>query len=248
MRKFTVAAMFVVGSGTAFAADLPVRATSPAYTAPAYSWSGLFVGIQGGYGWGSSTQTDRGFVLPAPSTPTPTPPPVSIDDGKYRANGGFVGGAVGLNWQTDALVYGVEADYAWSDFKGSSALCGLVSGNPHRCGTKLESFGTIRGRLGYAFGPSGNWLLYGTGGVAAGELHGWDALRASSGSKFQAGWAAGAGLEVAITPNWTAKVEYLHMDLGREKVFHIVPGVPERVGFRTDMLRVGVNYKFMGPF
>ncbi|MGL5164676.1 MAG: outer membrane protein [Afipia sp.] len=240
MKKILLATA-ILGSTMAMAAaaDLPARTytKAPVFVNPMYDWTGPYVGIQGGYGWGHSNQTDPG--LPAP------PPPPDIGSGSYSVKGGFIGGTLGYNWQTGPWVFGLEGDYAWSDIKGHSDVCGPLPG--HSCGAKLESFGTVRGRIGYAVGATGNWLLYGTGGLALGDVHAWDALTPASGSKFRAGWTAGAGIETAFAPNWTAKIEYLYIDLGKAHYFDIVPGVPETVSFNSNLIRVGVNYKFGGP-
>jgi outer membrane immunogenic protein len=101
--------------------------------------------------------------------------------------------------------------------------------------------------VGYAVGAGGNWLPYVTGGLAVGEVEGWDSLTPASGSAFRAGWTVGAGIEFAFTQNWTARVEYLYMDLGSAQLFNIIPGVPETVSFTASLIRVGVDYKFSGP-
>jgi len=149
------------------------------------------------------------------------------------------------NWQTGPWVLGVEGDYSWANITGSSATCGFAP--PHGCGAALESFGTLRGRFGYAMGYRGTWLPYVTGGLAVGELHAWDALTPASGSAFRAGWTIGAGIETVLAPNWTFKFEYLYMDLGSAHLFDIVPGIPETVSFRDNIFRIGINYKFWGP-
>jgi outer membrane immunogenic protein len=139
----------------------------------------------------------------------------------------------------------LEGDYSWADISGSSSVCGFAPAHP--CGTKLDSFGTFRGRLGYATGADGTWLPYVTGGLAVGEVHGWDALTPASGSKFMAGWTIGAGIETAFAPNWTAKLEYLYMDLGSATLFDVVPTVPETVSFKANLIRIGIDYHFGGP-
>jgi len=90
-------------------------------------------------------------------------------------------------------------------------------------------------------------LPYITGGLAAGEVQAWDALTPSSGQAFRAGWTVGAGIETLLAPNWTAKVEYLYMDLGSAQLFDVVPGVPETVSFKASLVRGGINYKLSGP-
>ena len=93
-------------------------------------------------------------------------------------------------------------------------------------------------------GATGNWLPYVTGGLAVGEVQAWDALFPASGSAFRAGWTVGGGVEVGITRNWTAKIEYLDVDLGSQQMFNIVPGIPETVSFTANIIRAGVNYRF----
>src|SRR5262249_36322721 len=151
-----------------------------------------------GYGWGHSDQTDRGVP------PTPTPSDGGGDcgddcgvpeDGHYSLRGGLVGGTLGYNWQKGAFVYGVEGDLSWANINGSSSGCGPLTALPHPCGTSLDALGTFRERLGVAVGPNGNWLLYGTGGLAIGRIHGWDALTPAAGTVWRAGWTVGAGVE-----------------------------------------------------
>lgn len=221
----------------ASAADMPTKA--PVYKAPVvaplYNWTGPYIGIAGGYGWGHSNQTDPGI---------PPPPVTTIGDGSYSVHGGILGGTLGYNWQQGPWVFGVEGDYSWADISGSSDVCGPATVIPHNCGTKLESLGTLRGRIGYAVGTTGNWLPYVTGGLAVGDVHAWDALTPASGSDFRAGWTVGGGVETGITRNWTFKVEYLYVDLGKKDMFDIVPGIPETVSFTANILRAGVNYRF----
>jgi outer membrane immunogenic protein len=232
------------------AADLAARpyTSAPAMIPQVYDWTGGYIGGEGGFGGGHSDQTDPG-IAPAPPPPPPPPPPPSvrpIGDGHYLVTGGLIGGTLGYNWQAGALVFGLEGDYSWADISGSSAICGPAFAM-HSCGTKLESLGTFRGRLGYAIGATGNVLLYATGGLALGDVHAWDALTPASGREFRAGWTVGAGVEAAFAPNWTAKLEYLYVDLGKAHLFDIIPTVPETVSFNTNIIRAGINYKFGGP-
>lgn len=223
-----------------FAADLAPRIFTKAPPAPG-NWSGGYVGISGGFGTGNSKQTDPG---PGPLAggggggggPGP-------GDGSYSVNGGLIGGTIGYNWQVARWVYGFEGDYSWADISGHSDVCGLSAGNAHACGTKLSSLGTLRGRVGYAAGAAGNWLLYATGGLAVGEVRGWDALMPASGSELRPGWTVGAGVETMFAPNWSAKVEYLYVNLGRTQLFDILRSTPETVSFNANIVRAGINYK-----
>jgi len=204
-----------------------------------YSWTGGYVGAEGGYGWGTSSQTDPGFHAPCVGS-------LCAGNGSYFVGGGFIGGTAGYNlFQPGPWVLGIEADYSWANITGETATCGYSSA--HSCGATLQAFGTVRGRVGYAVGPDGNWLPYVTGGLAVGEVQAWDSLTPASGSAFRGGWTVGAGIEAAFAKNWTARVEYLYMDLGSAQLFDIVPGVAETVSFRANLIRVGVDYKFNGP-
>ena len=123
--------------------------------------------------------------------------------------GGFIGGTAGYNWQIGPWVLGIEGDFSWANIAGSSATCGSATVLPHGCGTTLQDFGTLRGRVGYPIGPSGTWMPYITGGLAVGEVQAWDALTPASGSAFRAGWTVGGGIEAAFAQNWSVKLEYL---------------------------------------
>jgi opacity protein-like surface antigen len=228
----------------AFAADMPAPAykAAPPMVTPIYNWSGPYIGIEGGWGGGHSDQSDPG--IPSGGGGGGDGDGGAIADGRYSVRGGLVGGTWGYNWQAGPWVFGLEGDYSWADIQGSSGICGLSSGLPHGCGTRLDSLGTFRGRLGYAVGPTDNWLLYATGGLAVGEVHAFDNLSPASGSDFRTGWTVGGGVEFALARNWSAKVEYLYVDLGSAHLFDVVPGVPETVSFKTNIIRAGVNYKF----
>ncbi|MBI3434634.1 MAG: porin family protein [Proteobacteria bacterium] len=139
---------------------------------------------------------------------------------------GFAGGLqIGYNWQTGQWVYGVEADV-----QGSSAgdtFAAFKFSNPW--------FGTARGRVGYAFS---NVLVYATGGLAFG---GSDIKFAGvSESNVHIGWAAGLGVEVGLARSWSAKAEYLFVDLA--KTGFTITGT--RTGLESSLLRLGVNYRF----
>jgi outer membrane immunogenic protein len=158
-------------------------------------------------------------------------------------SGGLFGGGASYNfWQSGLWVLGVTGDGSWADISGHSDVCGAGSPAPHQCGTRLDSLLTVRGKLGYSLFP--NWLVYGTGGYAGGEVHGWDTLAGGSGSSFLSGWAAGAGVQTFLTPALALKFEYLHIDLGHAGLFEVVPGVRETVSFSGDVFRVGLDLKF----
>jgi outer membrane immunogenic protein len=207
------------------------------------NWSGPTVGVVGGGVSGTSTQTDPGIAGPTGSTGS-TGLTGNIGDGRYHMGGGLVGVGAGFNWQSANWVFGVAGDFSGGNVSGSSNTCGPTTVTPHPCGTSLDSLGTLRGLVGYAMGPTGNWLPYVTGGLAFGDVHAWDALTPAAGTVTRTGWTVGAGVATMVVPNWVVKFEYLHFDLGSANIFNIVPGVPETVTAKGDLFRLGVAYQF----
>lgn len=212
---FAVAAL-LLGSLAAQAADLPQPSyKAPAYVGPSYAnWTGFYVGINGGYGWGTS---DWDF------------PAVSTDP-----SGAVYGGTIGYNFQTGTWVWGLEGDFDGTSMKGSIACGGFT------CESKLPWLATGRLRLGYA--GWNNWLPYITGGGAYGNVKASTPFGDASKSKF--GWTAGAGLEWAFLANWSAKVEYLYVDLGSFDCGFTCGAIPDNVSFQSSIVRLGVNYRF----
>jgi outer membrane immunogenic protein len=215
---FAVAALVVAQSATA--ADLsvaPLYKAPPPALAPAYNWSGFYLGVNGGGGWGHSywdTSSDR-----------------------IGLSGGLVGGTAGYNWQFGNAVLGLEGDIDWANLKGtnSSTLC------PAGCSTSDTWLSTVRGRAGYAFG---NVLPYVTGGLALGDIRAATPGFAGA-SNTSAGWTAGGGIEVGLTGNWSAKAEYLYVDLGRFNCGVSCNGLPtDNVSMHDNVVRAGVNYRF----
>ena len=205
---------------TANAADLsrqPVMpAKAPAYVAPIYNWTGAYIGVNGGYGWGRSEWMSGG-----------------VSTGNFDVNGGVVGGTLGYNWQTGPWVVGLEGDIDWSNIKGDTACVGVV------CETRNDWLGTARGRIGYAFGRV---LPYVTGGLAVGDIKA--STAGGSTTETNAGWTLGGGVEAAISGPWTAKVEYLYTDLGTGSCDASVCGTSTDVDFHTNLVRAGINYRF----
>jgi outer membrane immunogenic protein len=138
-------------------------------------------------------------------------------------SGGVLGLQAGYNWQNGNLVVGAETDIQWSNAEDVVA-------------NKFTNswFGTLRGRLGYAFN---NILAYGTGGLAYGGLE-MDTGPLSE-SQTHYGWTLGVGAEVGLTPNWTARIEYLYFDLTDRTYF---TGTSH--GYESSVMRAGINYRF----
>jgi outer membrane immunogenic protein len=205
------------------AADLGRRAEMPRapapYMAPYYNWSGFYAGINGGYGWGSSSWDGLG---------APT--------GDFDVSGGVIGGTLGVNYQISQAVFGLEGDLDWSNIRGTT-----VTNCPLGCQTRNDWLGTVRGRAGIAFD---RFLPYVTGGVAFGNVKA-NMPGFPGGSDTKAGWTLGAGVEFAVAGNVTAKVEYLHVSLGSFDCGVSCSGIaPDNVDFHANLIRGGLNFRF----
>jgi outer membrane immunogenic protein len=219
MRRLLVALIASVGfSCAASAADLPARmyTKAPAY-APAFNWTGFYIGANAGYGW------------------------ASISDSLGSSDGfdGFIGGGqIGYNWQGvgSPWVFGLEADFQGSA-QGQDATAGIFTAS-----LDMPWFATLRGRVGYAAWDRG--MIYATGGVALTQIKASvSALGTTvSSDDTQAGWTLGAGIEQMFYDRWSAKLEYLYVDSGDSSVTLFGTTVDGRA--KNNILRVGVNYHF----
>jgi outer membrane immunogenic protein len=268
-----VALIGFAASFEARAADMPA---APMLKAPmrsaAYDWTGFYIGVNGGGSAGKSS-TDTVFT-PAPATVFLLGTgPFALGSVSHFMVGGLGGAQAGFNWQTNAAVFGLEADIQATGQKGAATLAAVVleSGAclapcvppppTPESGTvafaqQLPWFGTARARVGFT--PTDHWLVYATGGLAYGEIKtdatvtqvGIASFATSSYSTTKAGWVVGGGVEVAIGGGWTGKVEYLHLDFGSVSGTLVTTG---GVAFRgtfvatsrvtDEILRVGVNYR-----
>lgn len=207
----------LIGSLGAQAADLPQPSyKAPAYVGPSYAnWNGFYLGINGGYAWADSEWSG------------------SAGNFKASPNGWLGGGTAGYNIQTGIWVWGIEGDFDYADLNGTATVCG-------GCTVKDTWLGTARARLGYA--GWNNWLPYITGGGAFGNIKTNSVLGDSSNTRW--GWTAGAGIEWAFLANWSAKVEYLYVDLGSFNCGINCGAVDENVDLKSSIVRLGVNYRF----
>jgi outer membrane immunogenic protein len=230
--------------GTASAADLPRPAapTKPPAMMP-FSWTGLYVGFNAGGGWGTSTWDG----LPS----------------SFSTRGALVGGQVGYNWQVAQFVWGLEGDVDWSSVESSgftgcntglngcdpstgTASC-TIGGVAGTCGTSNDFLATIRGRVGFAVD---RWMPFATGGAAFGNIRTTGPIsqpNAAGAVGFvgddiaKVGWTVGGGIEFALpVNNWTAKVEYLYVNLGSASV---CSGCGNAT-FIENVVRGGINYRF----
>ena len=224
--KFAAAAAVLLATPfAAIAADMktPVYKGVPRSVIAYYNWTGFYVGATVGYGNGSSD-----WVVPVVGTIATTSP-----------SGMTYGLTAGYNWQAGSLVYGVETDYSFSNVKGSVACLAVLT-----CEVSNTWLATFRGRFGYAFD---RFLPYLTAGGAYGNIKATVSApllgTVLEGSESKFGWTFGAGLEYAFLSNWTAKIEYLYVDLGTAQPFSQLGGLAQ-VNFNEHLIRGGLNYRF----
>ena len=269
MLRASVSVLAFVACGSlAVAADLE----GPSYlgslkddvAAPvAQNWSGLYIGLHAGYGWGEHEGTGL----------------YDADEmfrGGFDIEGGLAGGQIGYNFQTGSLVLGIEADASWTDIDGSGAFDIGPTGNPtYRWDiqTDVEWLASLRGRIGLLLTPT--FLIYGTGGVAWADINSRQQsfcyaagrncavdvqVTDTSSSETVVGWVAGLGAEWQFAQGWSLKAEWQHYDFGDvDTKFHGVANPNGLQGGVTnenytndtfpgdltlDVIRLGVNYKF----
>jgi outer membrane immunogenic protein len=232
MKKFLTATAALVSlalGAPAFAADLPVKAAPPVMPA-LYNWNGFYIGVQGG-----AISGTRSKVFEAENDD-----PLDFEDFGHPLHGGFVGGEVGFNWQAPGSrwVFGVEGAGSWSELE-ESLTCAVDrddTSDLHRfCGSRVRDFFEARGRIGYAFGPTGQFLAFITGGgVWARESERFNnsftstapgggcaaATPCTGFGTFEQwanvpGWTVGGGAEWGITPWLSLKGEVLYINLNQ---------------------------------
>ncbi len=247
-------------------------AQPPSAPAPVYSWTGFYVGGNLGYGWGNAdnavTFIDPNFELLG------APPPTAVHSETDKLPGLIGGGQVGYNWQfLPHGVLGFEADWQGSGQKTSRSFVDSFVEQDQGANTdtvntnyaaKIAWFGTVRGRIGYAWE---GLLFYGTAGLAYGEVKlagtlseavnpaGFPPTNGTTPfniSKVNTGWTAGGGIEGALANSWTWKIEYLYLDLGSiaagaspAGAFPLPFGgtISEQSRFTSNILRAGLNFK-----
>jgi outer membrane immunogenic protein len=212
----------------AMAADMPVKAPPMAPLPPAISWTGFYIGGNVGGAWSNTDATDqngRNFF-------------------SDTVAGVVGGGQIGYNWQINNWLIGVEGDFNGSSQRESGAIIDPLTGAAVAdAEAKVQWFATARGRLGYVNGP---WLIYATGGAA------WVNFEASvnvpgigsvSDETTRSGWTVGGGVEWMFLPKWSAKLEYLFIDVG-DRTFDDGNGNNMNVKLQENVVRVGLNYHF----
>jgi outer membrane immunogenic protein len=257
MKHLLLAGAFVLTAAPALAADLPQPYIPPppprapaAYVPvapPYYNWGGIYIGLNGGYGFasGNSTATITGNTFGLDGTST----------GTGNLQGGVAGGTLGANFQSGQFVMGIEGDGDWSgQTKTDTVTCG--AGCSISESVKIPWLATLRARAGVAWDRV---LIYGTAGGAA--MNATDTVTGTAGGVTATlislndtafGWTAGGGLEFAFSDNITAKIEYLFVQ-AKPTATNTIPAaigggtVTEAATINDSLVRAGINFKF-NPF
>jgi outer membrane immunogenic protein len=228
----------------AMAADMrmPVKA-APAPVVTVFSWTGCYIGGHVGYAW-SKKRVDPLVVIPGQP---------ELD---HDIDGFVAGGQVGCNlWQRDRWVFGIEGQASWADLDGSVGPDLTFSTGANGFKTEADIIGSIAARLGYAFGATGQTLVFVKGGAAfiheqffanAGGVANW-AL--SSDKDLRWGWMIGGGIEQALNSNWSLKAEYNFSHFGSEDIRVCTVGATcadYDIKQHVHLFKVGINYRFGG--
>jgi outer membrane immunogenic protein len=226
------------------------------FAPPPFTWAGLYIGGQVGYTWGA-TNFSPGYTNGANPILGGT---YIFGLPSYDGSGVIGGGHLGYNWQVGSFVAGVEGDINGSSYSGSGAGTGTAGGSglpavavpfpAFSCyDTRIPIQASFDGRLGYAFDRV---LVYAIGGGVWADVTNFTAPGGASDS-FTAsrwGWQLGAGIEYAIDPQWSVRIEYRYTELGTYNVFlaNTYPGDFVNLKIVDDAVTVGASYKFdLGP-
>jgi outer membrane immunogenic protein len=267
MKKLLLAAAIMAFTGSAYAADMPLKA--PPMVAPVPSWAGWYIGINGGGAWGSvdPSAADLGpdfFFAPG------NIPAVTAGAGQhFDTSGGLAGGQIGYLYQTGPAIFGIEAAFDWQSLKGTASNgptpYPVTPGSTFAWNLtgKSDFLATFLGRIGY---DMGEWYPYITGGGAVAHLKYsanfidtfYPTNVTNSFSKDAWGWALGGGAEMRFAEHWMLRGEYLHMEfasVGGAGSIACTVGVGACLApfattfqfnakFREDIARVALSYKF----
>jgi outer membrane immunogenic protein len=230
----------------------PAAMTAKPLGAPSsYDWTGFYVGVVFG---GNTSKLAADYTFGG----------IPVSGGSYWGDGGLrvglhglVGLQAGYNWQAGHFVTGIESDFQLTQLSGNTASTRVDVLSRGVLGTLLNTTnqplsGTLRARAGFAYD---RWLFYGTAGIAYGEFDKDSTFTTTAGGSVttsldttRIGWVAGFGVEGALWANWTAKLEYLYMDLGSvsSSFGGLAPFSPitSTDHVRSDFLRVAISAKF----
>jgi outer membrane immunogenic protein len=234
--------------GLIFSTPIGAFAASPV----PYTWTGIHFGLDAGYAWGNNSTTCD--FVPGLNTACQ-----GLAVPNLKSKGGAFGSEVGADWQYQNWVVGAAADFSLLNLHGNSYFSSVDAGKSDQIASRYDWLGTARGRVGYAVGQS---LFYGTGGFAFAHVSDSylnDLATGNSGafssSGVRTGWTVGGGWEYALNPNWSVKLEYLHVDLRNSNldisgaVTNLSAGAAPGSAIMHfnnsfDLGRVGVNYKW----
>src|SRR5262249_734355 len=278
MEKRVLVGFFAtsLAAGASFAADWPLMGPQvyPSVPVMPVEWTGIYFGANAGYGWASGSSNTvfgggatnsllaaSGLVIPAGAT---TPLGLGATElggtglvSSSSPRGGIAGGQIGFNWQAGRVVFGAELDAQWS---GQQRTASVVCNGTPPCAAnetvKIRSLTTGRARFGLAF----DWLMpYVTaGGALVNARDNLTVIVGGSSASFPPlsgttlGWTAGAGVDVALSSNWSARFEYLYIRANDVTASVSIPGVlgvgtaSETAAYRDNIVRVGLNYR-IGP-
>jgi outer membrane immunogenic protein len=237
MKKILVGiALSALAAGSAMAADMPVKARPAPAVVAVYSWTGFYIGANGGWGW-----SDLDFLTAAGT------------DISHKGKGPVIGGQIGYNFQVaNNFVLGVEVDADYANITGQVS-CPNAAFN---CRHQLSALVSARGRIGYLVTPQA--LLYGTGGGAWTRVR-YDAVSVATGlanpggfvtRDDHTGWVAGGGLEYKFANSWSVRAEYLYYAFDK-KTLDCTPlgGAAANCNFEPTVhtVRVGFNWHFNVP-
>jgi outer membrane immunogenic protein len=247
-----------------FASAAAAMLTLPAMADDRPAGAARFAGCYGGFNAGGAQTTadvsyiqSGGFFITSP--PGDLAYMTNLASPRIRGTGFTGGGQLGCNYQTGRVVWGIETDINYLHTAGGYFATGVIPSNAHVVTSTVEAstdwLYTLRGRVGFTVERT---LFYATGGLAAGNekfsqnfFHFFNfTSEAGSASATKAGWTVGGGIEYAFTDSLSAKVEYLHVDLGSASFNSTNSLLPtyfaaNSAHFREDIVRLGVNWKFI---
>jgi outer membrane immunogenic protein len=250
IKLAAASALLLASTVAGSAADLAVKARPYVAPAPIYTWTGFYLGVHVGAGWGTTETSVTSFAFDNEFDPFG----LAV---AQNSRSGFLGGVqAGYNWQSGIAVWGIQADFAGADIKGTTPCVVVFS-----CTTKSNWLATASGRLGAVIADRG--LVYVKGGAAwLNNKHsvndpigliGFPGQELTNASRTDLGWLLGFGVEYAFTPNWTAFIEYDYMQFDRKSTdFRINPAITDGTAVVVNadiknslsIAKVGINYKF----
>jgi outer membrane immunogenic protein len=239
MRLLTLFAAAGLGTAMAQSASAADMSLPPVYRAPPpayFTWTGWYIGLNGGGGWGQTSHTATFSIAGA----------APLTTGNFNTGGGLAGGTIGYNYQLGQWLVGAEADLDWSNIRGTFNGAVPVAGAAFSLSSQLNWLDTTRVRLGWVWDHA---LFYGTAGAAVGgvtttasasaAIAGLGATATAADTQTRFGWTAGAGVEYAFNNYLSGKVEYMYVNLGTQTQI-----IVDSVKFNTNIVRAGVNLHF----